>query len=116
EMCHSSLDGAAQPRRRRCALHGHSYRVPFVFGVATVSRLPLVFPASPGTSAMRISPTGGPTTGDTARATGRGARTSSMNRRRTDSSNAVTPLFELGVQFTTSGAWSGTAYVDSVSW
>ncbi len=30
--------------------------------------------------------------------------------------NAVTPLYQLGVQFFTGGAWSGTCYVDSVSW
>jgi hypothetical protein len=30
--------------------------------------------------------------------------------------NAVTPLAQLGVQFFTSAAWSGTCYVDSVSW
>ena len=31
-------------------------------------------------------------------------------------SNAATPLYQLGVQFTTSGASSAIAYVDSVSW
>jgi hypothetical protein len=31
-------------------------------------------------------------------------------------SNAVTPLYQLGVQFFTSGAWSGTCYIDSISW
>jgi mannan endo-1,4-beta-mannosidase len=31
-------------------------------------------------------------------------------------SNAVTPLYQLGVQFVTSGSWSGTCYIDSVSW
>jgi len=31
-------------------------------------------------------------------------------------SNAVTPLGALGVQFGISGAWTGTCYVDSVSW
>jgi len=31
-------------------------------------------------------------------------------------SNAVTPLGSLGVQFGTSGAWTGTCYVDSVGW
>lgn len=31
-------------------------------------------------------------------------------------SNAVTPLGALGVQFGTSGSWTGTCYVDSVSW
>jgi hypothetical protein len=31
-------------------------------------------------------------------------------------SNAVTPLMQLGVQFFTNAAWSGTCYVDSVSW
>ncbi len=31
-------------------------------------------------------------------------------------SNAVTPLFQLGVQFTTGAAWTGTCYVDAVSW
>ena len=31
-------------------------------------------------------------------------------------SNAATPLLSLGVQFSTSGAWSGTCYIDSVSW
>jgi len=31
-------------------------------------------------------------------------------------SNAVTPLYQLGVQFTTGATWTGTCYVDSVSW
>jgi hypothetical protein len=31
-------------------------------------------------------------------------------------SNATTPLNTLGVQFFTSGAWTGTCYIDSVSW
>lgn len=31
-------------------------------------------------------------------------------------SNAATPLWELGVQFTTDGTWTGTAYIDSVTW
>ncbi len=30
--------------------------------------------------------------------------------------NAATPLNVLGVQFITSGAWTGTCYIDSVSW
>ncbi len=30
--------------------------------------------------------------------------------------NAVTPLNALGIQFITSGAWTGTCYIDSVSW
>ena len=30
--------------------------------------------------------------------------------------NAATPLYELGVQFQTNGAWNGTCYVDSVGW
>jgi len=30
--------------------------------------------------------------------------------------NAVTPLNALGVQFITSGAWTGTCYIDSISW
>jgi endoglucanase len=30
--------------------------------------------------------------------------------------NAVTPLNALGVQFITSGAWTGICYIDSVSW
>jgi len=30
--------------------------------------------------------------------------------------NAVTPLYQLGVQFFTSAAWSGTCYIDSVGW
>jgi hypothetical protein len=29
---------------------------------------------------------------------------------------AVTPLQQLGIQFTTSAAWSGTCYIDSVAW
>ena len=29
---------------------------------------------------------------------------------------AVTPLQQVGIQFTTSGAWSGTCYLDSVAW
>ena len=31
-------------------------------------------------------------------------------------SNAVTPLYQLGVQFATNAAWTGTCYIDSVSW
>jgi len=31
-------------------------------------------------------------------------------------SNVVTPAQQLGIQFTTSAAWTGTCYVDSVSW
>jgi hypothetical protein len=31
-------------------------------------------------------------------------------------SNAVTPLYQLGVQFTKSAGWSGTCYVDAVGW
>lgn len=31
-------------------------------------------------------------------------------------SNAVTPLYALGVSFTTSGTWTGTCYIDSISW
>jgi len=31
-------------------------------------------------------------------------------------STAVTPLYSLGVQFMSSSAWSGTCYIDSVSW
>lgn len=31
-------------------------------------------------------------------------------------SNAATPLHELGVEFTTNGTWSGTAYIDAVTW
>ena len=31
-------------------------------------------------------------------------------------STAVTPLQQLGIQFTTSAAWSGTCYIDSVAW
>lgn len=30
--------------------------------------------------------------------------------------NAVTPLASLGVQFTTSAAWTGTCYIDAVGW
>ncbi|MGO8670791.1 MAG: glycoside hydrolase family 44 protein [Capsulimonadaceae bacterium] len=30
--------------------------------------------------------------------------------------NAVVPLAQLGVQFVTSGAWTGTCYVDSINW
>jgi hypothetical protein len=30
--------------------------------------------------------------------------------------NAVTPLNELGVEFTTNATWTGTVYVDSVGW
>jgi hypothetical protein len=30
--------------------------------------------------------------------------------------NAVTPLYELGVEFDSNTAWSGTCYIDSVSW
>jgi hypothetical protein len=30
--------------------------------------------------------------------------------------NAVTPLAELGVEVTTSAAWSSAIYVDAVSW
>lgn len=30
--------------------------------------------------------------------------------------NAVTPLNALGVQFITSGAWTGTCYMDAISW
>ncbi len=30
--------------------------------------------------------------------------------------NAATPLYQLGIQFFTGGAWSGTCYVDTVSW
>ncbi len=30
--------------------------------------------------------------------------------------NAITPLNALGVQFITSGGWTGTCYIDSVSW
>jgi len=30
--------------------------------------------------------------------------------------NAATPLSQLGVQFSTNAAWTGTVYVDSVSW
>jgi hypothetical protein len=31
-------------------------------------------------------------------------------------SNAVTPLYQAGLQISTSGAWSGVVYLDSVSW
>ncbi|HWD38500.1 MAG TPA: glycoside hydrolase family 44 protein, partial [Fimbriimonas sp.] len=31
-------------------------------------------------------------------------------------SNAVMPLYQLGVQFTTGATWTGTCYIDSVSW
>ncbi|CAN5607927.1 glycoside hydrolase family 44 protein [soil metagenome] len=31
-------------------------------------------------------------------------------------SNAVMPLYQLGVQFTTGATWTGTCYVDAVSW
>ena len=31
-------------------------------------------------------------------------------------SNAVTPLYEIGVQFTTGSAWTGTCYIDAVEW
>jgi hypothetical protein len=31
-------------------------------------------------------------------------------------SNAATPLFQLGVQFSAGTTWSGTAYVDSIAW
>jgi hypothetical protein len=31
-------------------------------------------------------------------------------------STAVSPLQQLGIQFTTSAAWSGTCYIDSVAW
>ena len=30
--------------------------------------------------------------------------------------NATTPLYQLGVQFSTSGTWTGTCYVDSIAW
>ena len=30
--------------------------------------------------------------------------------------NAVTPLFQMGVQFFTGGPWTGTCYVDAVAW
>jgi hypothetical protein len=30
--------------------------------------------------------------------------------------NAVTPLYQLGVQFSTNAAWTGTCYIDSISW
>lgn len=29
---------------------------------------------------------------------------------------STTPLFQLGVEFTTSGSWTGTAYLDGISW
>ncbi|WP_164002329.1 hypothetical protein [Pyxidicoccus caerfyrddinensis] len=31
-------------------------------------------------------------------------------------SASTTPLFQLGVEFTTSGSWTGTAYLDGISW
>jgi hypothetical protein len=31
-------------------------------------------------------------------------------------STAITPLNRLGLRFTTSGAWTGTVYVDSIDW
>ncbi|MEZ0325952.1 MAG: glycoside hydrolase family 44 protein [Fimbriimonas sp.] len=31
-------------------------------------------------------------------------------------SNAVTPLYQLGVQFTTSSTWTGSCYIDAISW
>ena len=31
-------------------------------------------------------------------------------------SNAVTPLYQMGVQFFTNAAWTGTCYIDSISW
>jgi aryl-phospho-beta-D-glucosidase BglC (GH1 family) len=31
-------------------------------------------------------------------------------------STAITPLQQLGIQFTTSAAWTGTCYIDSVAW
>jgi hypothetical protein len=31
-------------------------------------------------------------------------------------SNAVMPLYQLGIQFNTTAAWTGTVYIDSVSW
>jgi len=31
-------------------------------------------------------------------------------------SNAATPLYQLGVQFATNAAWTGTCYIDSISW
>ncbi len=31
-------------------------------------------------------------------------------------SDAATPLFQLGVEFYTSGAWTGTCYIDSIGW
>jgi hypothetical protein len=30
--------------------------------------------------------------------------------------NAATPLYRLGVEFATGGAWTGTCYLDSISW
>jgi hypothetical protein len=30
--------------------------------------------------------------------------------------SAATPLYQLGVEFTTNAAWSGTAYLDAVNW
>jgi hypothetical protein len=29
---------------------------------------------------------------------------------------AITPLNRLGLRFTTSGAWTGTVYVDAIDW
>ena len=31
-------------------------------------------------------------------------------------SSAATPLYQLGIQFTTSGGWTGSCYVDTVGW
>ncbi|MBZ4418631.1 carbohydrate binding domain-containing protein [Myxococcus sp. RHSTA-1-4] len=31
-------------------------------------------------------------------------------------STSTTPLYQLGVEFTTSGSWTGTAYIDGISW
>ncbi|MFP2923677.1 hypothetical protein ACLESO_00375 [Pyxidicoccus sp. 3LG] len=31
-------------------------------------------------------------------------------------SASTTPLYQLGVEFTTSGSWTGTAYLDGISW
>lgn len=31
-------------------------------------------------------------------------------------STSTTPLFQLGVEFTTSGSWTGTVYLDGISW
>ena len=31
-------------------------------------------------------------------------------------SNAVVPLWEMGVEFTTNAAWTGACYVDSIAW